>query len=44
MLADKAYDSNAVRNLIAHQGGVLNIPLKATRRGKLLLQDALQRP
>jgi len=21
MLADKAYDSNAVRNLIAHQGG-----------------------
>ena len=34
VLADKAYDSNAVRDLIERQGAVPNIPSKANRRWK----------
>lgn len=33
-LADKAYDSNAIRDLIERQGAVPNIPAKANRRWK----------
>ena len=32
VLADKAYDSNAIRDLIERQGAVPNIPSKANRR------------
>ena len=34
VLADKAYDTNAVRELIESQGAVPNIPSKANRRWK----------
>jgi len=34
VLADKAYDSNAIRDLIERQGAVPNIPSKANRRWK----------
>lgn len=34
MLADKAYDSHAIRDLIERQGAVPNIPSKANRHGK----------
>ena len=34
VLADKAYDSNAIRALIERQGAVPNIPSKANRRWK----------
>ena len=34
MLADKAYDTNAIRDLIECQGVVPNIPSKANRRWK----------
>jgi len=42
VLADKAYDSIALRDLIERQGAVPNIPSKINRPlEKLLLQDAL---
>ncbi len=34
VLADKAYDSNAIRDLIERQGAVPNIPSKTNRRWK----------
>lgn len=34
VLGDKAYDSNAIRDLIERQGVVSNIPSKANRRWK----------
>ena len=34
VLADKAYDTNAIRDLIERQGAVPNIPCKANRRWK----------
>ncbi len=34
MLADKAYDTNAIRDLIESQGAVPNIPSKTNRRWK----------
>lgn len=34
VLADKAYDSNAIRDLIERQGAFPNIPSKANRRWK----------
>lgn len=41
MLADKAYDSNAIRDLIESQGAVPNIPPKANRRWKSCFSKSL---
>ena len=41
VLADKAYDSNAIRDLIERQGAVPNIPSKATRRWKSCFSKTL---
>jgi transposase len=43
VLADKAYDSNAIRDLIEHQGAVPNIPSKANRRWKSCFSRTLYR-
>jgi transposase len=40
-LADKAYDSNAIRDLIEHQGAVPDIPSKANRRWKSCFSRSL---
>lgn len=37
VMADRAYDTNAIRQQIEGQGGVPNIPSKRTRRWKKLL-------
>lgn len=41
VLADKAYDSNAIRDLIERQGAVPNIPSKANRRWKSCFSKTL---
>jgi transposase len=41
VLADKAYDSNAIRDLIERQGAIPNIPPKANRRWKSCFSRAL---
>lgn len=41
VLADKAYDSNAIRDLIERQGAVPNIPSKANRRWKSCFSRSL---
>lgn len=41
VLADKAYDSNAIRALIERQGAVPNIPPKANRRWKSCFSKTL---
>lgn len=41
VLGDKAYDGNAIRDLIEAQGAVPNIPAKSNRKWALLLEDAL---
>ena len=41
VLADKAYDSNAIRDLIERQGAVPNIPSKANRRWKSCFSPSL---
>lgn len=41
MLGDKAYDSNAIRDLIERQGAVPNIPSKANRRWKSCFSKTL---
>lgn len=41
MLADKAYDSNAIRDLIERQGAVPNIPSKVNRRWKSCFSKTL---
>jgi len=41
LLADKAYDSNAILDLIERQGAVPNIPSKANRRWKSCLSPTL---
>ncbi|MET4665516.1 transposase [Sphingomonas sp. PvP056] len=41
VLADKAYDSNATRDLIERQGAVPNIPSKANRRWKSCFSRSL---
>ena len=41
VLADKAYDSNAIRDLIESQGAVPNIPSKANRRWKSCFSKTL---
>ena len=41
MLADKAYDSNAIRDLIERQGAVPNIPSKTNRRWKSCFSKTL---
>ena len=41
VLGDKAYDSNAIRDLIERQGAVPNIPSKANRRWKSCFSKTL---
>lgn len=41
VLGDKAYDSNAIRNLIERQGAVPNIPSKVNRRWKSCFSRSL---
>ncbi|MDG5487391.1 IS5 family transposase [Sphingomonas sp. BGYR3] len=41
VLEDKAYDSNAIRDLIERQGAVPNIPSKANRRWKSFFSKTL---
>lgn len=41
VLGDKAYDSNAIRNLIERQGAVPNIPSTANRRWKSCFSRSL---
>ena len=41
MLADKAYDSIALRDLIERQGAVPNIPSKINRRWKSCFSKTL---
>lgn len=41
VLGDKAYDSNAIRDLIERQGAVPNIPSKAHRRWKSCFSGTL---
>ena len=41
MLADRAYDTNPVRQLIEGQGGAPNIPSKVTRRWKSCFSPVL---
>jgi transposase len=41
VLADKAYDTNAIRDLIESQGAVPNIPLKTNRRWKSCFSKTL---
>ncbi len=41
VLADKAYDSNAIRDLIEQQGAVPNIPSKTNRRWKSCFSKTL---
>ena len=43
MLADKAYDGDAIRRLIEEQGAVPNIPSKANRRWKSCFSKVLYR-
>ena len=41
MLADRAYDTNSVRQLIEEQGAAPNIPSKVTRRRKSCFSPVL---
>jgi transposase len=43
VLADKAYDSNAIRDLIEGQGAVPNIPAKSNRKWKPCFSKTLYR-
>ena len=43
MLADKAYDSDAIRSRITNQGGFANIPAKRNRRRGLAFSSFLYR-
>lgn len=43
MLADKAYDGNAIRDLIEGQGAVPNIPAKANRKRRPCFSKTLYR-
>jgi transposase len=43
VLADKAYDGDAIRRLIEEQGAVPNIPSKANRRWKSCFSKVLYR-
>ena len=43
MLADKAYDGNAIRDLIEAQGAVPNIPAKSNRKWKPCFSKSLYR-
>ena len=42
-MADRAYDTDAIRRQIEEQGAVPNIPPKATRRWKSYLSPVLYR-
>ncbi len=43
VLADKAYDGNAIRDLIERQGAVPNIPAKSNRKWKPCFSKTLYR-
>lgn len=43
MIADRAYDTDAIRRLIELQGAVPNIPSKVTRRWKSCFSKVLYR-
>ena len=43
MLGDKAYDGNAIRDLIESQGAVPNIPAKSNRKWKPCFSKTLYR-
>lgn len=43
VLGDKAYDGNAIRDLIESQGAVPNIPAKSNRKWKPCFSKALYR-
>ena len=45
LLADKAYDANAIRAFARSEGGWANIPSRRTRKDRILLQPvSLPRP
>jgi transposase len=43
LLADKAYDSNAIRSLVFSRGGWANIPPRSTRRDPISFSPYLYR-
>lgn len=43
MLGDKAYDGNAIRDLIERQGAVPNIPAKSNRKWRSCFSKTLYR-
>ncbi len=43
MLGDKAYDGNAIRDLIENQGAVPNIPAKSNRKWRPCFSKTLYR-
>ena len=43
LLADKAYDSNAIRSLVFSRGGLANIPARRTRRDAICFSPYLYR-
>jgi transposase len=43
VLADKAYDGNAIRDLIEAQGAVPNIPAKSNRKWRPCFSETLYR-